>query len=322
MSIKKIIESIKQNNTFLVTSHMNLEGDALGSELAFAGLIRKIGKKAVIVNEDNTPEPYDFLPGVKKIKKHKHNMDLSFDCMVFLDCSGLHRCGEVYKINTGNKPTINIDHHISNEKFAGINWVDPSSSCCCQMIYQLYKKMRIKLDMDIATCLYAGILTDTGSFRYTNTSALTHRIVSELVGYGLDVSAIYKKIYGSMAFQDMKLLGRILPRISCDQGGKIAWAQINKSDLRHKHIGIDLGEHILGFMRLIRDVEVAVLFKENLKDRHEVRVNLRSQGKADVNKIASLFGGGGHKTASGCTIKGDIDKVKAAVLRKIKESIY
>lgn len=331
MELKKVIACIKSNKNFLITTHINPEGDALGSELAFYRLLKKMGKRAIIINQDNLPPGYDFLPGINRVKKinqkffskgQKENLSaIKFDCFVILDCSDLKRCGEVYKINTGNKPILNIDHHISNKKFGDINWIEPNASSCAQMIYKLYKKLRLALDRDTATLLYVGILIDTGSFRYSNTTSFTHKIVSALLEYNLDTSEIYKNLYGNIPFQDMKLLSRILPTIRRLAQGRIAWFQIKRGLLEDRKPSFDLTENILNFARAIKDVEVTVLFKENLGKKNEVRVNLRSQGKVDVNKIAQFFGGGGHKTASGATVKGNIDTVRKKVLNKIQQAL-
>lgn len=322
MSLKKALAFIKRNNNFLITTHTNMEGDALGSVLAFYRLIKILGKQGMMINEDIIPYGYGFLPGADSVKKLKRELwKVKFDCLVTLDCSELKRCGQVYKLNMDRRPILNIDHHISNTRFADVNWVDPQAASCTQMIYQLYKKLRIPLDKEIATLLYVGILTDTGSFHYTNTTSLTHKIVSELVSRKLDVAWIYKNIYENIPFTDLQLLSRILPSLKCSNSGRVAWFQIRRSMLKHQKICFDLSEQILNFGRAIKGVEVVALFKENLKDKNEIRVNLRSQGEVDVNKIAAYFGGGGHKTASGITIRGNIEQVTRKVLGKIKEGL-
>lgn len=322
VSIEKVVACIKRHNNFLITSHTNLEGDALGSELAFYALLKKLGKAAAIINEDSLPDEYNFLPQKSSINKFRRNTKaIEFDCFVALDCSDLKRTGEVYKLNLGNSPILNIDHHISNKKFGGINWIEPYASSCCEMIYKLYKRLRIPFDRNSAIFLYAGLLSDTGSFHYPNTTSLTHKAVSELLKYKLDIQEIYKNIYENIPLQDMKWLTKILPQMKCESGGKIAWFQLKRNTLKNKKLSFDLTEHILGFARAVKGVEAAVLFKENLGVKDEVRVNFRSQGKIDVNRIAQFFGGGGHKTASGATIKGNIDTIRKKVLTKIKEDL-
>lgn len=322
MSIKKVIACIKRNKRFVITAHTNLEGDALGSELAFAKLIKRLGKQAVIINEDRLPYGYEFMPQAGSIKKfNKKVWNIKFDCFVILDCSDLKRCGYVAKLVSPGKTILNIDHHISNQRFGDINWVEPQASSCAQMIYDLYKALHVPLDKETAILLYVGILTDTGSFRYTNTTWLTYRIVSELLKFGIDVSKIYQSVFENTPFPDMKLLMKILPTLKRDASGKIAWFQIKNNLLKGRKIYLDLSEHLLGFARSIKDVEVAVIFKENLKVKNEIRVNFRSQGRIDVNGIASFFGGGGHKTASGATVKGKLETVARKVLAKIKEAL-
>jgi len=323
MSLKKVVAGIKKNNNFVITSHRSLEGDALGSELAFFRLLRMMGKQAVIINADNYPLQYSFLPGINKIKKfNKHNINgLRLGCLAVLDCSDLSRCGEVFKINIDNKPILNIDHHISNAKFGDINWIDLNVSSCSEMIYKLYKELRLPLDKDIAAFLYTGMMTDTGSFRYSNTTSLTHEAAAEFLHYKVDVRQTYKYIYENIPLPEMKLLSKILTTVRCEFQGRVSWFQIGRNLLKNKKLSIDLTEHILNFARTIKNVEVAVLFKENLGKNNEVRINLRSPGSPDVNKIARFFGGGGHKTASGATVQGNIDEVRRKVLAKIKESL-
>ena len=322
MSLKKAADCVKKHKNFLITTHTNSEGDALGSELAFYRLLKAIGKKAVIVNDDNAPYEYNFLPGIDKIKKFKEALKgIKFDCFVTLDCSSLTRCGQVHKLNHDSKTILNIDHHISNERFGDINWVDAHASSCSEMVYKIYKKLRIPLDKDIATSLYTGILTDTGSFHYPNTSGLTHKIVAQLLKYNLDIARIYKNAYENIPFSNMQLLTKILPAVKRQCKGRVVWFEIRRNMLKNQKLAFDLTENVLSFARAIKDVEVAVLFKENLGVKDEIRVNFRSQGKVDVNKIAAYFGGGGHKTASGATVKGRIDAVRRKVLAKIKEAL-
>lgn len=322
MSLKRVIEQIKRNKSFLITAHTNLEGDAIGSEIAFYWLLKKMDKQATIINEDKLPYGYEFLPAIDKIQKFNQRFKkIKFDCFVVLDCSNLMRTAGVYKLNLKNKPILNIDHHISNEKFGDVNWINPKASSSSEMIYQLYKKLDIPFDRISATALYVGMLTDTGSFRYSNTSSFTHRATCELMNYGLDVKEIYNSIYENIPFSDMKLLIKILPSMKRFASGKIIWFEIRRVWLKNRKISFDLSEYALSFGRAIKGVEVVVLFKENLRQRQAVRVNLRSRGKIDVNKIAQSFGGGGHKSASGCTIYASIEEAKRKVLAKLKAAV-
>lgn len=323
MSLKKIIEILKKKNNFLITTHVNPEGDALGSELGLYRLIKALKKNAVMVMEDTLPYGFDFLPGADKIIKYKVNLKgIEFDYFITVDCSDIKRTGEVFKINTANRPVINIDHHISNEGFGDLNWIDPHASSCCEMIYELYKKLNVKLNEETALLLYAGISTDTGSFRYSNTTSRTHKIVSELLRHKIDISWVYNKVHGNFPYQDMELIVKILKDMKSQYQGKIIWFQAKAKLLKkYEPICADLTDSVMSFGRAIKEAEIVVLFRQNLGVKNEVRVNFRSQGKIDVNKIAGFFGGGGHKTASGCTIFGSIDSVRIKVLKKIEESL-
>jgi bifunctional oligoribonuclease and PAP phosphatase NrnA len=320
MSLQKVVAYVKRNNNFLITTHTNLEGDALGSQISMWCLLRRLGKRASMMNDDAVPYGYDFLPFLDRIERFSHKTaGIKFDCLTILDCSDLRRCGQVSTLPLEGKAILNIDHHISNSRFGHLNWVEPTSSSCSEMIYKLYKALRVPLGRQEALLLYAGIVTDTGSFRYPNTNKFTHQVAADLLNYGLDVSEIYKKVYEDLPLVDAKLLLKILPTIQLSRDGKIAWFQVKRGLFKDRTISCDLGEQLLHFARSIKDVEVALLFKENLKSRGEVRVNFRSRGRVDVNTIAHFFGGGGHKTASGCTIRGDLGIIRGRVVKKVSQ---
>jgi len=322
VGLKRICASIKKYNNFLITAHTNLEGDALGSELSFYALVRKLGKQGVIVNEDGIPYGHDFLPGVKKVRKlDSSSSSIKFDCLVVLDCADLKRTGDVWKLNKEGKPVLNIDHHISNQGFGDVHWVDPHASSCSEMVYRIYKQMRLPINKPEAICLYTGMMTDTGSFRYSNTSSFTHQAVAELLKFNINVPLIYRYVYENLALDETRLLIKLLPRISFSAGGRVAYFKLKRSMLKNGAISMDLGDQLLSFGRSIKGVEVVVLFKENLDFKDQVRINLRSHGKVDVNKIAALFGGGGHKTASGCTVHGEISRVIRKVLASIQRAM-
>jgi phosphoesterase RecJ-like protein len=322
MGLNEVCAAIKKYNDFLITVHTSPEGDALGAEISFYNLIRKLGKNAVIINNDKVPYGYGFLPGVKLIHLlNKRLENVKFDCFVVLDCADLKRTGEVYKLNKYNKPVLNIDHHISNQVFGDINWVDPSSSSCSEMIFKLYKKLRQRINKETALALYTGIMTDTGSFHYSNTSSFTFEAASELLKYGINVSWVYRNIYENIPLGEVKLLIRLLERIKFYCRGKIVEFRIDQRSFRARKVSIDLADQLLNFGRTIKGVQVVVLFKENLGGKNRLGVNLRSQGKVDVNKIASFFGGGGHKSASGCTLVGDIKKIEKSIIAKIRSSL-
>ncbi|MCM8780631.1 MAG: bifunctional oligoribonuclease/PAP phosphatase NrnA [Candidatus Omnitrophica bacterium] len=247
--------------------------------------------------------------------------DIKFDCMAVLDCSDLERTGKVSNISLDRKIVLNIDHHISNRMFGNINWVEPYVSSTAEIIYKLYRKLHIPLNKDIATALYVGILTDTGSFRYANTKSLTHRVVSELLKYDLDIVRIYRNIYEDIPFDEMKLLIKILKGMKRDSSGKVIWFKLRRRLFKETTLSLDITEEVLKFARAVKDVELAILFKEDLKSKNKIRVNFRSKGKLDVNKIAASFGGGGHRQASGADIDGSLNTVTKKVLNRVYQEL-
>jgi len=321
INLKKAAAEIRKHNRFLISVHTSPEGDALGSELAFYLLLKKLDKQAVMVNEDPLPQECSFLPVKENIRPYSPSLqEIDFDCAVILDCTDLGRTGEVSKL-VDNLPVINIDHHISNTKFGSVNWVDAQSSSASEMVFRLYKEMRVPLDAQAALLLYVGIMTDTGSFRYSNTSVFTHKAAGELLRFGLDVPLAYRNIYENIPFTDIQLLIKTLLHIHRTAAGRIAWVELPAKMLRHKKLSFDLTDHILSFVRAIKDIQAVALFKENLGVRNEIRVNLRSNGLIDVNKIAQAFGGGGHKTASGCTVRGKLADVRNKVIAQIRQNL-
>lgn len=320
MSLVKVAKEIKRNKSFLITSHLSLEGDAIGSELAMRGLLLSLGKQAVIINQDGVPGEYKFLPGIKNIRRLRDLKRLSFDAFVALDCSDPGRFRNVARLGERCKVKINIDHHPSNSRFGDVNWIEPFSSSTTEMIYQLYQKLGIPLDKEMALCLYVGIMTDTGSFHYPNTTSRSLKIASDLLRYNISAAKIYRDIYENVSFTDIELLSKIITTMQTWDEGRIIWFEIKRDAPERKKVSIDLSEHVLNFGRLVKEAEVVILFKENLKDSRQIRVNLRSK-RLDVNKIAKAFGGGGHKNASGATVKGSLENVKWRVLNKIKQQL-
>ena len=322
MSLNKICRSIKKYNNFLITAHTSPEGDALGSMLGFYNLVKKLGKQATIIIDDQLPYGYDFLSGIQHIRRlGKEFNHIKFDCLVVLDCADLKRTGRVYELNLDNKPVLNIDHHISNQIFGDVNWVDARASSCSEMVYRLHKRLRLSMDEDTALVLYTGIMTDTGSFRYSNTSSSTFKIAAELLKFKVNVAGVYRYTYENIPLQEVKLLLKFLSKVKFFSQGRIAAFGIDSESSRGKKTKIDLADQCLNFGRTIKGVEVVVLFKHNLSLKSQIRVNLRSQGRVDVNKIAAFFGGGGHKAAAGCTLNGEIRKTVKKVIVKIQQSL-
>ncbi|MEI6863211.1 MAG: bifunctional oligoribonuclease/PAP phosphatase NrnA [Candidatus Omnitrophota bacterium] len=318
--MEKVIQAIRKHKKFLITAHINPEGDAIGCQLAMKELLKRLGKIAFILDNDPVPEHYKFLPGASDISNRLDRVP-DFDAAVVLDCPTLKRIGRVNELLTEDKTVINIDHHISNEKFGDVRWVDPEASSAGEMVYLLFKKFGIKLSRDAALQLYIAILTDTGSFNYDNTTSQTHRVVGELLEYGLKPAAVSEDVYERRSAMDISFLGLVLSTIKVNKTGEVAHLEITKKMLKTTGADAAKAEGFVNYARSIDGVRVAVIFKEDLKKPGIINVSFRSKGDADVNKIASAFGGGGHVKASGCVIAGALPEVKTKVLAKIEETL-
>jgi len=316
--MKEVIEAIKKRKSFLVTAHVNLEGDSIGSQLAMKELLKKLGKEVIIVDSDEIPEHYKFLPHAGEVS-NKIDKALAFDAALVLDCPTLKRTGKVKDLITKDTFVINIDHHISNEKFGKVNWVDPNASSAGEMVYKLFKEMGVALTKETALCIYIAILTDTGSFNYDNTSSITHEIASELLGYGLDPAAVSEDVYERRSVADIKFLGLVLSTLKLNDSGEIAYLEITRSMMRGLKIEASKSEGFINYARSIDGVKIAVTFREDPKDVGKVNISFRSKGDVDVNGIAAHFGGGGHMKAAGCIIEGTLAEAESRILAKAQE---
>lgn len=316
--IENIVNNINENSCFLITSHINPDGDSLGSQLAFYHLLRQCGKYTQIVNMDSGPTLYRFLPGIDQITDKVIQED-KFDAVFVLDCSSIYRTGEVERyLKKIQVPIINIDHHPDNDYFGDINWVDTKASSVGEMIFYLTETGGLKLSKEISVCLYTAILTDTGSFNYANTTAQTYKITAQLVECGVRPEEIARKVYQSRSVASVRLLGYVLSNLQLGSKGRLCWGKITTDMLRKAQAKLKDTEEFVSYLRSILGVEVAVLFMEDIS-RDKIRVNFRSKGKVDVSKIAHELGGGGHPCASGAILNGTLDEVIEKVLSKIRE---
>ncbi len=322
--MREAIEAIKKGRRFLITAHVNLEGDALGSQLAMKELLAGMGKEAFILDSDPVPEHYRFLPKADEVSDKLDEIG-AFDTAVVLDCPTLQRTGRVRDVISAKAvPVINIDHHVSNENFGDVNWVDPNASSAGEMVFHLFKETGVKMTKEVALSLYIAILTDTGSFNYENTSSVTHEIAGELLGYGLDPALVSESVYERRSVEDINLLGLVLATIRVNKKGTIAHLEVTKSMLDKTGADLAKSEGLINFARSIDGVKVAVLFKEDQKNKNKINISFRSKGNGstvDVNKIASLFGGGGHMRASGCVVTGGLKAAKKKVLAKVEAEL-
>ncbi|MFH1287703.1 MAG: bifunctional oligoribonuclease/PAP phosphatase NrnA [bacterium] len=316
-----IAETIKKSDNFLIVSHINPDGDSVGSQLALAKVLENFGKKITILNQHPVPDMYKFLWGNEKIKNEISPSE-KFDIAVVLDASDETRLGDVVNKALEKVPfIINLDHHVSNNGFGKLCYLNQDASATAVIIYDLIVLLNGKIDRDIAECLYTGILTDTGSFNYLNTDSKSHRVVADLMEYGLIPNKIYEEIYEIFNIITIKLLGSALSSVEINSTGKIAWMKIKQNDYDLSSLTSGETEGFINYVQMIKGVKVSLFFREFTNDKNQLvtKVSFRSKEGLDVNKIAGAFGGGGHFRAAGCVILGDVDAVVEKVVNEVEK---
>jgi phosphoesterase RecJ-like protein len=313
--IREIIEAINKGQSFLITSHIRLDGDALGSELALYLMLNSLGKKTVVYNQDSTPAHYRFLPAAQQIV-HETGDVQQYDVVFVLDCSELTRIGEQEENIGRARQLINIDHHISNNGFCGIKLIDAQASSTGELLFRLFQEMRISMTKDICTNLYAAILTDTGGFRYSNTRQEALMAAGRLVENGADPQWISENIYESDPPEKLKLMAKTLETLSLDLDRKLGSLVVTQKALQETGAAIEQTDGFVDIPRAVQGIDIAILYTQ-INDNC-FKLSLRSKGKVNVEKIAKKFGGGGHINAAACRIEGDIETIKRQMLQAIE----
>jgi len=319
-TFEKILYFVNNSQRILITSHRDPDGDSIGSELALDGFLQSFGKTTRIINQGCLPYRFVFLDPQKRIEKfnwgqEEKNFDFEPDLVFVLECPSLERLGEVKKIIPTESKLVNIDHHPDNERFGTINYVDLKASAVGEMVYSLLRDCDFPIGPMMANQIYAAILTDTGRFRYSNTSARCLSICAQLIKLGADPKTLTNTIYFNHSFAFLKLLGTILGNLEVRDTGKICSMTIDRRLLSELGVNHQEIEGIVGYSLFLSGVEIGLLFTET--EEGKTKVNLRSQNDFDVSKLAKMFGGGGHKNAAGCTLNYDLEKAKKVIFDQI-----
>jgi len=313
--IHSIADIIRKGRRFLVTSHVRLDGDAVGSELALYEALRGLGKEAVVYNQDRTPQMYAFLPDAGVIVNRLGPLE-GFDAVFVLDCSEIERVGDEAPRIAGIRQIVNIDHHISNDRYGHLTLTDPEASSTGEMVYRLLDGMGIEITKDMAVNLYTAILTDTGAFRYANTGPRTFAAAGRLLEKGADPAGIAQQVYETFPAVKIRLLARALTTLEFDWEGRIAALTVSKSMLDEAGAEWEHTEGFVEYPRSIEGVQVAAFLSEIGEGLY--KVSLRSKGRFNVEEVARKFGGGGHINAAACRIEGDAETVKKRLFEAIK----
>lgn len=322
-NIENIINHLKRSNDdFIVTSHISPDGDNIGSTLAIYYTLNKLGKNVYYVLDDNPPKNLKFLLENMNILKSE-DVNLNTYDIIALDCGDRNRICLSEELLNKAKNIICIDHHASNDYYGNLNYIDVDASSTCELVYNLlveYEKKEDKniIDQDIATCLYTGLVTDTGNFVYSNTHPSSFVMAKELLLRGAKKDIIIQSVFQSNPYNYYKLLGEALNTLDI-VNEKIASIMITKEMLKRNVISFNDVDGITSYTRDIEGVEVGILLKE--KKENEVKISLRSKNYVDVSKIAQSFNGGGHIRAAGCTIYSSVEDAKKMIVEAVVKAV-
>jgi phosphoesterase RecJ-like protein len=321
--LEKLAYIINKNKDFLLVTHTYPDGDALGSLVALYELICRLKKNAIMVCVGDIPYQYKFLPSINKIKTSLDNInDIDKKYItICLDSADENRMDiNINRIKEKSLEVINIDHHMGNTKFGNINIIGPEKSATAEILYELIdRNFKNYLNYNIAIGIYTGILTDTGKFQYSSTSSNVHRIISELLKYGIKSSKVFSSIYENEPMNRFKLIKLILERIKLVKSKKLIYSYILQYDFEKLNLPFSSQDGVIELLRSAKDAEIAALFKQTLND--SFKVSLRSSSSNyNVAKIARLFGGGGHSMASAYVQKGKLNDVILGLVDAVKRS--
>ena len=317
--IKEIIEMIMKSNKIGITFHESPDGDSLGSSLSLLNALRSINKCVYIICKEKIPETFSFLPLSEEIDGSSSKLLEGTDCLITLDCGSIERLNCNVNFEDRKFNLINMDHHISNDKFGDINFVDPGAAAVGEIIYKLISKMKIPITTEIAICIYTSILTDTGSFRHSNTTATTHDIVSDLMKKTeFDFSSIHRKIFDNKKLPIIKLQGLVINNLYLANDGKLCVMKLTQKMLREVGLQQCDSAEFMSLGLKISSVEAAVLIKE--KDKG-IKASLRSKEYVDVRKIAENYGGGGHVRAAGLSMDVSVNEAEKLLIRDFHKEL-
>ncbi|NMA33053.1 MAG: bifunctional oligoribonuclease/PAP phosphatase NrnA [Clostridiaceae bacterium] len=314
--LKKIAETMAKAGSIAILPHIAADGDAIGSSLALAIGLSGTGKDVRVLLEEKVPQIYSFLPGLELAGLFDAD-DRRYDLAVALDCGDLERLGSRRTLFEKASITVNIDHHPTNPGFAALDYTDPSCAASAEIIYALLGEMGIDPGNDEATCLYTAIASDTGGFRYSNTTPATHIIASELLIKGIDVADISRRIFDTVSPGKVRLAGEAINSLKLYEDGRIAVIYIPNEAMRRSGAADEDTDGIINIARNINGVEAAAMLRE--MENGDIRVNLRSNSHVDVSAIASKYSGGGHTRAAGFTVRiGDLEQVGKMLLDDLR----
>lgn len=313
--LSQVVELIENKQKFGITTHIKPDGDGVGSSLGLCWLLRSLGKQAEVVVRGDIPPAYRSLPGASDIRDVE-KIDTEYDAVFVIECSDLERPGIA---GLDREFTVNIDHHATSEHFGTVNWIDSTASAVGEMIYNLVKAIGGRVTKEIAECVYMALVTDTGSFHFSNTTDRTLKVASELIKAGAKPAEISEAVYNNYPWSRIELMRQVISTVRRDASGKVAFMR-QTLKMREEAGAIDGDNN--GFVNIplaARDI-LATVYMREVGD-NVYRVSLRSKGDINVARVAEQFGGGGHRNAAGLTVEGDWDEKEQEIVASVRQAV-
>lgn len=316
MTLDEILKQIQKAEKIVILTHESPDGDAVGSSLAMKLIVEKLEKTADVIIPEYS-RLFNFLPSAEAIMTDSEIKN--YDLAISVDCATLKRMAKKEYFENA-KSTIVIDHHGSNTMYGDLNYVNPASPACCEVIAGMLKYYEIDITKDIGTCLMTGIITDTGGFRHVGITPETFEFTADLIRLGVDVPDIYKRTLNTKTRANFELSKKVMDRMEILEDGKVTFTYMNKKD--EEEVGAEPGDHegLVEIGRDIEGVEVSIFIRQK-ENEEAYKISMRSGNKVNVSDICFLFGGGGHPRAAGALIQGNVEQVKEKLMKEVRKAL-
>lgn len=313
--LSQVVELIESKGRFAITSHVRPDGDSLGSSLGLYWLLRALEKDVEVIMRDPVPHSYQQLPGAESVRVTPA-VDHQYHAVFVIECSDITRPGLT---NLDKQFVVNIDHHSTTALFGTINWIDSTASAVGEMVYNLCKATGVRVTKEIAECVYTALITDTGSFHYSNTTERTFKVASELVRTGVKPAKTAEAVFASYPWSRIQLLGQVLSTARRDPSGRVACMRQTLEMQAGAGASEEDADGFVNYPLTVGEVEAVALLKEFAPGIY--RTSLRSKGDVNVARVAEQFGGGGHRNAAGCTLNGSWEEAEQEIIRLLKDAV-
>jgi bifunctional oligoribonuclease and PAP phosphatase NrnA len=313
--LSQVVELIESKRRFAITSHIRPDGDSLGSSLGLYWLLRALDKDVEVIMRDPVPHAYQQLPGAGEVRVTP-KVDTAYHAVFVIECSDITRPG---LIDLEKQFVVNIDHHSTTALFGTINWIDSTASAVGEMIYNLCKATGVRVTKEIAECVYTALITDTGSFHYSNTTERTFKVASELVRTGVKPAKTAEAVFASYPWSRIQLMGAVLSTARRDESGRVACMRQSLEMQEQAKASDEDADGFVNYPLTVGEVEAVAMLKESAPGVY--RTSLRSKGEVNVAKVAEKFGGGGHRNAAGCTLKGSWEQAEEIIVALLQEAV-